>query len=155
MRSSIVSQQSRAGADTRRSSLPEVNIQSLADAPPKLTSLHLENWINDILDQCDQLEQALDDHNKGQPSIFKHKIQIFKLSQAQLQEQQLTKEQINGLYRGLYTYSHGFYKTLCAWFGRMTNKNNRSLMVANAWQVFAILLEHCCKHDVKMMIKRN
>lgn len=67
----------------------------------------------------------------------------------------LSKEHINSLYRGLYTYSHGFFKTLYQLFSRVADKNNRSLMMANAWQVFSILLEHCCKHDIKMMINRN
>jgi hypothetical protein len=58
-------------------------------------------------------------------------------------------ESIDRMYRCLFVYSFGFYEMLHSIF---EHAQDESMLIANIWKVYGILLEYCSRSDFKSTI---
>jgi hypothetical protein len=64
---------------------------------------------------------------------------------------QLSRSQVDRIYRALFVYSLGFYEMLNKALANSPQKNS---FQSSLWKVFSILLEYCCKTNYQMLVSK-
>ena len=105
----------------------------------------MEVWLNDILDESQQLKLKSWYIKAGKQKP----ISQYGIDRQTLGKYGLNTELVNRVYRGLFVYSVGFFELLNKW---TLHAQSKTSLVATIWRVYAILLEYWWKTDYNMMI---
>ena len=73
----------------------------------------------------------------------------YQIDRLLLNNEGVSIDNIDRIYRGLFVYSLGFYEMI---YSTLDHASNKYTLMASVWKVFSILLEYCCKSNYKMMI---
>eukprot|EP00826_Nyctotherus_ovalis_P014173 TRINITY_DN13923_c0_g1_i5.p1 TRINITY_DN13923_c0_g1~~TRINITY_DN13923_c0_g1_i5.p1 ORF type:complete len:321 (-),score=55.49 TRINITY_DN13923_c0_g1_i5:284-1246(-) len=112
---------------------------------PKLDIKVLEEWINTILKtiEISAIPKQLLSKEAASP-LFK-----FGIDRKQLMNFGVGEEMIDRIYRALFVYTIGFHELL------KSNLSGEAInfgIISNIWKVYALLLEHACELDYKLLI---
>lgn len=112
-----------------------------------MSSAVIETWLNETLTDAGHIEipgVILKPENKKP-------LTRYGIDSQQLQMGQLSRPQIDRIYRALFVYSLGFYEMLNK---SLANSPNRNSFQSSLWKVFSILLEYCCKTNYQMLVSK-
>lgn len=115
--------------------------------PSKLSTKHLENWLNDTLNDCSDLEI---------PGVIGKPEHVQPLSRYGIDRITLTNlglptREVDRLYHSLFVYTVGFFDLLKGITAYLMESVNQFNYQTRIWKVYQILLEYACKTDYEMV----